>query len=297
MNESQFIIPEKLQELLFRDYKRLFVVIGASDTGKSTFVEFLCHQLVNLYNTAIVDLDMGQSTIGPPTTIGWARCPKEFSKLSLLKEEALYFTGSVTPAGSLLPAITGARLITEKALNSCEKVIVDTTGLISEPAGRVLKQYKIEILRSDVIIAFQRDKELQHILEPFKNQKIDIFLFKPHSSVRPKTPEERAEYRYMKLHSYLGGAVLREFPIDRIGFLFAGQKLPIDNPSLKGRIVSLRNEFNEDMAIGLIESINTKEGRIFIKMPDIKDEPSTIVIGKAVMDRKERTVRNFIPLI
>lgn len=286
-----------LLEAIERPKRRLILVIGASDTGKTTFVEHLLKEVSRLFRTSVVDLDMGQSSIGPPTTLGWAKVPQDFSSLTLLKEEEFYFTGTTTPVGSLLPAIIGAKVIVDKALRDSEKVIVDTTGLISEPTGRVLKQSKIEILRPDVIVCLEKADELKPIIEPFKYQGMEIISIKPSLNVRIKSPAERAEYRYKKMENYLQGAERREFYLDELGIFFITGRLPMDTPSLKNRIVSLRNTRNEDMALGVIEHIKQKEGKIYITTRELKEEPVTLVIGKAVMDRKERTLKNINPLI
>lgn len=296
MDERGFIIPDELWKIIEAPENRLILVIGASDTGKTTFIESIARTLSYKFSLAIVDLDMGQSHIGPPTTIGWARIPADFRDLNSLKEEDFYFTGTVTPAGSLLPAITGARLMVDRAMTACDKVIVDTTGLISEPAGRALKHFKIEILRPDLIICLERADELSHIREPYKHQKRRFYILRPPSEVRQKSPSERAEYRYKKMETHLEDSVIKEFRLSELGMLFTRERLHIDNLSLKDRIVSLRDSFNRDIALGIIEAVKLKEGKIYIRTKELTERPVTIVIGKAVMDRKERSVRNVSPL-
>lgn len=291
MDERAFIVSERLWRLIEKPEIRLVLVIGASDTGKTTLIEYLARRLCGLYRTAIVDLDMGQSNIGPPTTVGWTIIPADFTNLLSLKEEGLYFTGTTTPVGNLLPSITGAKLITEKALKRCEKVIVDTTGLISEPSGRVLKQFKIDLLRPDVIISLERENELSHILGPYIHQKTEIITIRP-SSVRHKSPQERAEYRYKRMLSYLEGAPVMEFNLNDTGIIFMGERLSMEAMVLKNRIVSLRDSNNNDMAIGVIEQVKLREERLCIRAPEIKERPATIIIGRAVFDRKGQSLRN-----
>ncbi len=292
MDERVFDLPEALWRLIERTEIRLIFVIGASDTGKTTFIESLARRLSGLYRTGIVDLDMGQSHIGPPTTVGWAIVPEEFADLSSLKEEELYFTGSITPVGNLLPSVTGAKLMTERALQRCEKVIVDTTGLISEPSGRVLKQFKIDLLRPDTIICLEREYELNNILEPYRYQDIKILTIKPPDSLRHKSPQERADYRYRRMLSYLQKSTVMDFLIDEMGIIFMGERHDIDFSLLKNRIVSLRDSKNNDMAIGVIEEVKQRDGRLYIRAPEIKEKPCTIIIGRAVFDRKEQSLRN-----
>ncbi len=297
MDERGFSIPDELWSIIEDPQKRLILVIGASDTGKTTFIESIARILSSRLSLAIVDLDMGQSHIGPPTTIGWARVPVDFRGLSSLKEEGFYFTGTVTPAGSLLPAITGARLMVDRAMSTSDKVIVDTTGLVSEPAGRALKQFKIEILRPDLIICLERSDELRHIKEPYRHQNMRFYTLRPPSEVRQKSPFERAEYRYRMMEGYLEGSAIKEFRISELGTLFTRERLNLDTLSLKDRIVSLRDSLNRDMGLGVIEAVKPKEGKIYIRTREFPQRPVTIVIGKAVMDRKERALRNISPLI
>lgn len=297
MNEKGFIIPDELWKLLEDPSNRLILVIGSSDTGKTTFIELITGIVAPKFKLAVVDLDMGQSHIGPPTTIGWAKVSKDFQTLNSLKVEDFYFTGTVTPAGSLLPAITGAKLMVDRAMSASDKVIVDTTGLISEPAGRVLKHFKIEILKPDLIICLEWIDELSHIKEPFRHQAQRFYTLRPSSGVRQKSPAERAEYRYRKMETYLEGSEIREFRLSELGILFTRERLPLDNPALRKRIVSLRDSSNRDIAIGVIEAVKPREEKIYIRTHELPQRPATIVIGKAVMDRKERTLRNVSALI
>ena len=51
---------------------RVTMVVGASDTGKTTLTAYLAGALAARGETvAVVDADVGQSEIGPPTTVGW----------------------------------------------------------------------------------------------------------------------------------------------------------------------------------------------------------------------------------
>lgn len=277
-------------DILLDSDKRTIMVIGASDTGKTTLIMSLATLFSKRFSTAIVDLDMGQSHIGPPTTVGWGKVDGPIKDWSMIDIKDFYFTGTVTPIGSLVPAITGAKVITEKALGSADKVIIDTTGLISEPAGRVLKHFKIDVIRPDVIIAIEASGELAHILDPFRfNRKPLILKIPVPPEVKVKTQIKRAEYRFQKMMEYLRESQTVNIPIDKVGIRFTRNTLSFEE--IINRVVSLRDKNNEDIALGVIRAIKDKELKIFTPLKDIQ-EISSIIIGKAVMDMRKGILKD-----
>ncbi|MFN3480199.1 MAG: Clp1/GlmU family protein [Thermodesulfovibrionales bacterium] len=272
--------------------KRVIMVIGASDSGKTTLVWSIARSLKERFRTAIVDLDMGQSRIGPPTTIGWAMMAPDIEDWAELNVRDFYFTGTVTPLGNLLPAITGARLMTERALNSAEKVIIDTTGLISEPAGPVLKHHKIDILRPDIILAVELSNELSHILDPLRfNRKPDIVRVPVPPGIRIKTQPRRGEYRFERMINYLKGAEEISLDKDRIGIRYTRTPLRFKSEFLN-RIISLRNRSNQDIAIGVIKGLTEKDIKVLTPLRDA-NEVSSLIIGRTVIGIENRTLKDF----
>ncbi|MCL6558748.1 MAG: hypothetical protein K6U74_08060 [Firmicutes bacterium] len=65
-------IPESWRRLqkLTEKWGGVFMVIGGVSSGKSTFVKFLASSFLKRdKKIAIIDADIGQSWIGPPTTV------------------------------------------------------------------------------------------------------------------------------------------------------------------------------------------------------------------------------------
>lgn len=272
--------------------KRVIMVIGASDSGKTSIVWSIARSLCERYKTAIVDLDMGQSHIGPPTTIAWAMMEKQIADWSVMEMRDFYFVGSVTPFGNLLPAITGARLITEKALNSAEKVVIDTTGLISEPVGRILKHHKIDILEPDIILAVQTSQELSRIIDPLRfNERPEIIRIPVPSGVRIKTQVKRAGYRVERMMCYLKEAEIISLRDDRVCTRFTRNPLRSKGEFIN-RVVSMRNSLNKDIAIGIIKDMTLGNINILTPLKDLRDV-SSIVIGKTLFNMEEKTIKDL----
>ena len=155
----------EIGEVFERKGGRLFV-IGASDSGKTTFLLFMLNFLIKKgKRVGMLDLDIGQSSIGPPTTVGFGIANKEVKVLTEIEPKKLYFVGSVSPKGHLLQILIGAeKLIREVEKHRVDHLLVDTTGLVDGPVAEILKEGKIEIINPDFIILFEEKEEREIFL-------------------------------------------------------------------------------------------------------------------------------------
>jgi polynucleotide 5'-hydroxyl-kinase GRC3/NOL9 len=127
---------------------RTILLLGATDTGKTTFLTWLANiLLVQERRIAIVDADVGQSSLGPPTTIGLSVVAEPFQRLQELPPAMLYFVGATSPRGHLVPMVVGTKRLVDCA-RKCDvgQVIIDTCGFISADGGQVLKHYQIDLV-------------------------------------------------------------------------------------------------------------------------------------------------------
>ncbi len=286
MTIEDFIKDSSVIDALSDPRNRLIMVMGGSDTGKTTLIECLAGFLSTGTETGIVDLDMGQSHVGPPTTVSWGKVAGVFRDWNDIAVEDFYFTGTVTPFGSLVPSVVGAKLMTDRALSSVTKVVVDTTGLIAEPAGRVLKQNKIDIISPDVVLALERSEELGHILEAFRFNKLPrIVRLRVPSRIRTKSLARRAEYRFRRIQAYFAHSEVIEIPMAEIGKRFTKEPLRSTMTGLKSKVVSFRDKGNRDLALGVITGIRPKEDSLLIRTRLEKGKKfSSLVVGKAELD-------------
>ena len=181
------------------------LVLGATDTGKS-----ICTLLfANFWakhgrKVGIIDVDMGQSDLGPPTTMGMVLINKPTKSLKEFLTDSLYFVGSTSPLNYFLPTICGTKkLIDEGKKKGAEIIIVDTTGLVKGNLGRTLKENMIDIISPSHIIALQREDELEHILKNINlTDRIVIHRLSPCTEVKRKTYFQRREAREEKFGKY-----------------------------------------------------------------------------------------------
>jgi polynucleotide 5'-hydroxyl-kinase GRC3/NOL9 len=185
------------------------VVIGESDTGKTTLVTALANALQARGATVgVVDADLGQSEIGPPTTIGLGRVARPLARLGDAEPVALHFVGVTSPAGNMLGTLVGTHRMLGRARRlACERVVVDTSGLVSGDLGRTLKQAKIELLDPDLVISLERAGECEAIVRPYLVIERPAVLRLPvASAVRRRTADERRRHRMERLQAYFATA-------------------------------------------------------------------------------------------
>lgn len=190
---------------------RVFVV-GGVDSGKTTFTLRLARAGLEAgHVVAIIDADLGQSTIGPPTTVGL----KLVRAVSDLEEgaapDALAFVGSTSPRGNVLPLVTGTAKLVMRAIEiGARLIVVDTSGLIDGVAGQVLKLTKAELCRPHHVVALASGGELEPILGVLERfLSLDLMPLKVHPDIRMRSVDERAAHREMRLAAFLGPQVYR----------------------------------------------------------------------------------------
>lgn len=204
----------------------VLLLIGGVDSGKSTLAAILAaeaHQAGR--KTAVVDADIGQASIGPPTCVSLGMVEGEIRGCEDIPLAALDFVGSPSPKGHLLQCATGAAVMAAAARAAgAETVVVDTTGLIAGSAGRGLKSAKVRLTGADVVIALQRDEEAEHLLAAYaRRRRPRVVRLACSRKVKPRTREERAARRQRRLAAYLAGGHTMEV---------SWEDLPLENTAL-----------------------------------------------------------------
>ena len=212
---------------------RVILIIGETDTGKSSFTTFLANSLVERkLKVGVVDADLGQSDIGPPTTVGLGLVTQPIDRLGEAEVVSLYFVGSTSPQGHVLPTVIGTKKMVEKALSlGVDRVLVDTSGLIQGELGRNLKQHKIDLIDPDLLLCLQRGGESEHILRPYvQGRRPEILRLASGPAGHKRSQEERRQHRERTLQAYFHGARILHLDLSRVVIkqpaLYVGQPLP-----------------------------------------------------------------------
>ena len=200
---------EKLASRIVKP-QQVVLVIGSTDVGKTTFCRFLADSAIRQgLKTAFVDADVGQSQIGPPTTIGMKSLAPESSPVRFNGiADHLYFVGDLSPRGHSLEVLTGTRLMVDRARETeADFIVIDTTGYIHDAPAVTLKQHKIELIRPSRVVCIGRSSELGQITACYSQQDwLNIHYLLPHRNVRSKSSKARRRYRKAQFDAYFGAA-------------------------------------------------------------------------------------------
>jgi len=273
-------VISQIRDVVLRPEHRAVLFLGGSDTGKTTQVWETARWLAERCTVGVVDADMGQSHIGPPTTIAWGVVKREYERWEDVEVRDRYFVGATSPQGNLLPTLTGVKLACDAAMAVCDKVLLDTTGLIARGPGFALKVHKVDLVRPDVIVALQQSGELEHILGVWKACTRPLILrIKPHK-VKIKPREQRFRHREARFRAYFEGGRIRTVRWRQVGLCNVSPDQIVDTDYFLHRLVSLRDEFGKDVALGIIRGIDEEHEEFSILSPmAVAVKVSSVVFG------------------
>ncbi len=262
---AEITIPRQWTRLGVADLIGTVMIIGASDTAKSTLARYLYQELCRQgCRVAYLDADMGQSTLGLPTTLNMALSSEpgddRFPPQGL---QTPFFTGSLTPRGHMLPAIIGAYRLQQKALDAgARTILVDTTGLVdSAQGGKALKQWKIELLAPGTVIGLQRGDELEPILWPLRRDgRVRCIELEVSPHAVPRSRETRIAHRTARLARYMEAAQVQRISLRHTPVYDMEQ-------AAVGAVMAFQDMEGFALGLGVVVEIDRRHGAVHARTP------------------------------
>jgi polynucleotide 5'-hydroxyl-kinase GRC3/NOL9 len=258
------------------------LVLGASDTGKTTLIKALARRVALSRPIVIIDADIGQSYLGPPTTVGWAVVSSGEVDLRELDADGISFVGDVTPVGHLLQLTAAITQCVRRASEAADLLLIDTPGLVHGAAAAALWWELHRILRPKQIVAVQRSDELDPVLSGLDSSDFRLELIDCPADMPVKSPEHRRDYRLKCFNRYFSNASLYDIDLAAV----AVQPRRGYHPrSVVHRLVAFRDSSGIDTAVGLITDWQADGSGATIMAPqmDIRSV-RCLVIGDVFVD-------------
>jgi len=203
-----------IKETLERPVEPLTVmVVGGVDSGKSSFCTYLANKaLIDGLKVAVIDGDIGQSDVGPPSTIGYCELTSPVKDLFDVEAKNVYFVGSTSPERVINWVIEGLTTLKNEVLKKkFGLLVINTDGWIEGEEAIEYKTGLIEAVKPNFVVCIQRENELEQLAKKVKEARV-LFVDSP-DAVRKRDREKRKILRELGYKKHLRGGKVRSFPI------------------------------------------------------------------------------------
>jgi len=194
-NAGTTMWQEIINKILFEKI-RTILLIGDIDTGKSSLTTFIVNSTLKKgYKPAVIDADMGQGDLAPPTAIGATIIEKPITDLRKIDAQFFEFVGNTSPVGFENVTINAIKRIVEKIKIDSDICIINTDGYIHNNGIN----YKVKMankLQSDLVICLG-EKSI------FENFRSNYFSPVVYSKGPTKTVKNRIERNQRRLNQFL----------------------------------------------------------------------------------------------
>ena len=252
-------------------------ILGAVDTGKSTFTIFLANTALQAtLKVRIIDADLGQSDIGPPTTIGEYSMKHEVYDLFRETPDSLTFIGATSPAHAAGKMLTSLSELSKSAKAEGGLNIVNTDGWVE---GEEAVQYKLNLIYAinpNFIVAVKYADELNPLLEKIRSPDYGLITIKTPTVVRRRNREERRELREQAYLKYLQNSTLRIIPYKQL-------KVRGEPLWQRGTLLGLYGEEGRLLGVGTLLEYDPARELVKIMTP-VKGNITGLEFGQVIIE-------------
>ncbi|MDQ4100776.1 MAG: hypothetical protein M3115_01125, partial [Thermoproteota archaeon] len=251
------------------------MLVGDTDTGKSTLAIYLANMaIMRGLVPSVIDGDIGQGDLAPPTAIGAAILSKQAIDLRdvNVNTNLFEFVGSISPSGFEGLIAKKLRSILDRTRSLADICIVNTDGYITD-GGLQYKKMIAEKLQPDAVICLGHDAEYElfngeHMIGPWQ------ILHAKSSNQAYKSRLERLNRRIDQFLRYVGNRStitnLSQIKFDFMHKLFSPSDLfqppikQLEQENMKGMFVGLGLDGNVT-GFGVILNVNLSDNSIHIQ--------------------------------
>jgi polynucleotide 5'-hydroxyl-kinase GRC3/NOL9 len=266
----------------------VIVVLGESDSGKSSFCTYVLNKLVaEQRKVAIIDGDLGQSDIGPSTSVGYAVATKPVSEIYNLRMQNGYFVGVTSPTSATKKTVKGlSAMMNEVCSREVDCILVNTDGIVRSNEAISYKLSVIKELKPDVVVGVQMHEELNELMSYLGGG--GLIIVEPSQAHSVRTPEKRKTLRELTYAKYLKKSKLHCIPISQL-IIEPRNGVPKTQEPKRGILVGLYGYGTKFLGIGVLRAINV--GRRTLKIQTaVPTKPLRLVFGKVFLNHKLQEV-------
>ncbi len=262
----------------------LAVILGDVDFGKSTLSTYLANVCFDYgIRTSIIDGDVGQAHIGPPTTTSSSTVSHHILGLQDLKPERSHFIGDTSPSSVSAKLVRSIKHLKDEIWARSEIMILNTDGWVRDEEA---VRYKLQLLNSlqpDLVLGLSSSNELDPILEP---QRCTTLKLEVSSLARTRTKEERKKAREEGYRRFFQNPKHLDLKLNTIELRMfnKSRQQRIDQDSThRGTLAGLLDEKGTLLSIGRIVRI---QNGIVCVTTTTEEKPRIVELGAVILSSR-----------
>ena len=202
----------KLVDILTNIDKGIVMIIGPSDVGKSTLCTYVMNVLINRRrHVRVLDADIGQAEIGPPTTISTSTPTRPSPTLAHLEPERMYFVGHNTPSFVQSRVLEGIKRMLCPDFRGV--TIVNTDGWVHDAAAIMYKRELISTVNPDKLVGIGPIDSFNSVVH---TTKIHPLVVESPEVILIRTRRERKEIRRIGYQRFLARSTSYTLKLDNV---------------------------------------------------------------------------------
>jgi polynucleotide 5'-hydroxyl-kinase GRC3/NOL9 len=245
------------ERILGMSKRRLAImIVGATDTGKSTLSTYLTNKAIERgILPCVVDGDMGQGDLAPPAALGAALVREQVADLRDVEAGYYEFVGSVTASGSERLVAAKMKSLLARTRRISHLHIINTDGYVAD-GGAAYKRMLARAVAPDVIVSLGPDS-----LASFLSRGRWLFLHARSSGQVAKTRSDRLGRRMDQFMRHVGEGHV-SVPPEKRSFTYRARQISFANviryfspESIQGMFVGLGKR-GAVVGFGIIEGLD-----------------------------------------
>ncbi|MCJ7613461.1 hypothetical protein MUO71_01665 [Candidatus Bathyarchaeota archaeon] len=244
------------KEILSLDKPVTVMVVGEVDSGKTSFCTFLANAAVNeTLRTGVIDADLGQSDVGPPSTIGFNFVTEPVKDLFEINAQDAVFVGSTSPSGAITKVIEGLTCLKARVMEAgADFLVINTDGWVEGEEAAAYKVRLAEKAAPSAVVGMQQSNELTHILDALHGAKV-ILIHSP-QLIQPRSREKRKLLRELSYKKYMKGAKIQSLSLSwvKVKNSLLGSGVPLRHKRLEtlSNMLGTRPVYSEESVAAIL---------------------------------------------